>query len=59
MAFVTGMPRAVYAAQHLAECAALADGIEDFGEIETHVAYLARLKSQHGRKYGFWSLTEA
>ena len=47
-----------YAAQHLAECAALADRIEDFGELETHVAYLARLKSLHGRKYGFWSLTE-
>ncbi|SNR44915.1 DUF6880 family protein [Puniceibacterium sediminis] len=48
-----------YAAQHLAECAALADRIEDFDELETHVAYLARLKSEHGRKYGFWSLTEA
>lgn len=47
-----------YAAQHLAACAELADRIEDFGELETHVAYLARLKSLHGRKYGFWSLTE-
>jgi len=48
-----------YAAEHLATCAELAERIEDFGELETHVAYLARLKSQHGRKYGFWSLTEA
>jgi len=47
-----------YAAQHLAECAALAGRIEDFGELETHDTYLARLRSQHGRKYGFWSLTE-
>jgi hypothetical protein len=48
-----------YAAEHLATCAELAGRIEDFGELETHFAYLARLKSQHGRKYGFWFLTEA
>jgi len=48
-----------YAAEHLATCAELAGRIEDFGELETHDAYLAQLKSQHGRKYGFWSLTEA
>ncbi|MGA9252909.1 MAG: DUF6880 family protein [Roseobacter sp.] len=48
-----------YAAEHLATCAELAGRIEDFGELETHDVYLAQLKSQHGRKYGFWSLTEA
>jgi hypothetical protein len=48
-----------YAAEHLATCAELAGRIEDFGELETQDAYLARLKTQHGRKYGFWSLTEA
>ena len=48
-----------YAAEHLSTCAELAGRIEDFGELETHDAYLAQLKSQHGRKYGFWFLTEA
>jgi hypothetical protein len=48
-----------YAAQNLASCADLARRIEDFGTFETHDAYLARLKTQHGRKYGFWSLTKA
>jgi len=48
-----------YAAEHLSTCVELAGRIEDFGELETHDAYLAQLKSQHGRKYGFWSLTEA
>ena len=48
-----------YAAEHLSTCAELAGRIEDFGELETHDAYLAQLKSQHGRKSGFWSLTEA
>lgn len=48
-----------YAAEHLATCAELAGRIEDFGELETHDAYLARLKSLHGRKHGFWSLAEA
>ena len=48
-----------YAARHLSTCADLARGIEDFGTFETHDAYLARLKAQHGRKFGFWSLTKA
>ncbi len=48
-----------YAAEHLATCAELAGRIKDFGELETQDAYLAWLKTQHGRKYGFWSLTEA
>lgn len=48
-----------YAAEHLSTCADLARSIEDFGALETHDAYLARLKTQHGRKFGFWSLTKA
>jgi len=48
-----------YAAQHLDTCARLAHDIEDFGAFETHDAYVARLKSEHGRKSGFWSLAES
>jgi len=46
-----------YAAQHLAECAALAARIEDYGTFEPHSTYVARLKLEHGRKAGFWGLT--
>jgi hypothetical protein len=45
-----------HAARHLATLAGLADAIGDFGAIEAHDAYLARLRQQHGRKYGFWAL---
>ncbi len=44
-----------YAADHLAACADLARRVDDFGEIESHQGYVARLKSEHGRKSGFWS----
>jgi hypothetical protein len=43
-----------YAAQHLATCAGLADRIEDFGPLEPHEAYVARLRAAHGKKTGFW-----
>jgi hypothetical protein len=43
-----------YAAGHLAECAALAVRIEDYGTFESHATYVARLKLEHGRKSGFW-----
>jgi len=43
-----------HAARHLATCAELASRIDDFGAFETHDVYVARLKKQHGRKYGFW-----
>jgi hypothetical protein len=46
-----------YAAQHLAECAALAERIENYGTLEPHATYVARLKLEHGRKAGFWGLT--
>ena len=44
-----------YAAQHLVACADLAGRIEDFGPVEPHQAYAARLKAEHGKKTGFWS----
>jgi len=45
-----------YAAGHLAECSALAERIEDYGTVEPHATYVARLKLEHGRKSGFWGL---
>ncbi len=48
-----------HAAGHLDTCARLARDIADFGAFETHDAYLARLKKEHGRKFAFWSLTTA
>jgi len=45
-----------HAARHLAECAALAGRIEDFGTVDPHATYVARLKQEHGRKSGFWAL---
>lgn len=47
-----------HAARHLADCAALAKRIDDFGALAPHDAYVAALKSAHGRKSGFWSLVE-
>jgi len=45
-----------HAARHFMECESLAVAIRDFGTFETHAAYAARLKAQHTRKSGFWSL---
>jgi Family of unknown function (DUF6880) len=45
-----------HAARHLMECESLAATIKEFGAFETHAAYAARLKAEHGRKSGFWSL---
>lgn len=47
-----------HSARHLASCADLATHIPDVGSIEPHDAYVARLRKQHGRKAGFWSLTK-
>jgi hypothetical protein len=44
-----------HAARHLVECTALAARIADFGAFEDHQTYVARLRSLHGRKHGFWS----
>lgn len=46
-----------HAARHLMTCASLASSIGDFGVNETHEAYAARLKAEHGRKSSFWGLT--
>jgi hypothetical protein len=45
-----------HVARHLAECASLAAAIVDFRGFETHEAYVARLRDEHGRKSSFWSL---
>ncbi len=45
-----------HAARHLLECESLAASINDFGAIEKHMTYVIRLKKEHGRKSGFWSL---
>ena len=44
-----------HAARHLRDCAGLASAIADYGAFETHDAYVARLRRDHGRKTGFWS----
>lgn len=44
-----------HAARHLRECAALAPMIADFDGPETHEAYVARLRREHGRKTAFWA----
>jgi hypothetical protein len=44
-----------HAARHLRDCAGLASAISDYGSFETHDAYVARLRRDHGRKTGFWS----
>jgi hypothetical protein len=49
-----------HAARHLLECQSLAAGIRDFAGFETHEAFVSRLRTQHGRKTGFWrQLSEA
>jgi hypothetical protein len=45
-----------HAARHLAECRSLASIISDYGQFETHDAFVARLRARHGRKSGFWPL---
>jgi len=45
-----------HAARHLHTCHLLARGIKDWGDLEDHSTYVARLRRDHGRKYGFWSL---
>lgn len=47
-----------YAAQHLAECAALALRIEDYETFEPHAIYAARLRHERGRKTRFCSQVE-
>jgi hypothetical protein len=47
-----------HAARHLLECRALEAGIDDRDGVETHEAFVARLRAGHGRKAGFWSRVE-
>jgi hypothetical protein len=47
--------RYAHAARHLRDCGGLASAIADYGPFETHDAYVARLRREHGRKTGFWS----
>ncbi|WP_172327348.1 DUF6880 family protein [Mangrovicoccus sp. HB161399] len=47
-----------HAARHLADCAAAAAAVGDFGAFPDHAAYVAGLRQDHGRKYGFWQLAE-
>jgi hypothetical protein len=43
-----------HAARHLLECQSLAAGIPNFAGFERHEAFVSRLRTQHGRKTGFW-----
>jgi len=54
----TRATRYKHAARHLEECARLAPAIEEFGAFETHDAYEARLRRDHGRKTAFWRLVD-
>jgi hypothetical protein len=45
-----------HAARHLMDCSALASGIKDFRNLESHDAYEARLRREHPRKSSFWAL---
>ncbi len=47
-----------YAAQHLAECAASDLAISDYGDFPSHEKFVAGLRSNHGRKHGFWGLID-
>ena len=42
------------AARQLTDCSALSSNVGDFGGIETHEAFEARLRREHGRKESFW-----
>jgi hypothetical protein len=43
-----------HAARHLETCHRLAAAINDWGELVDHRSYMAHLRRDHGRKYGFW-----
>jgi hypothetical protein len=45
-----------HAARHLLECASLAANVAEFRRHETHEAFVARIRSNHGKKTSFWSL---
>lgn len=43
-----------HAARHLQSCALLSQRIKDWGDISSHEAYMAAIRSGHGRKSAFW-----
>ena len=45
-----------HVACHLHTCHRLARGIKGWGDLEDHLTYLTRLRRDHVRKHGFWSL---
>lgn len=47
-----------HAARHLLDCSGLSSAIKDFGEFETHDAYLNRLCREHVRKSSFWRFVD-
>jgi len=47
-----------HGARYLAQLETVSADIEDWGGIDDHGAYVLGLRKGHGRKYGFWSLTE-
>jgi hypothetical protein len=47
-----------YAARDVLACASLASLLPEEPELESHAAFMARLKKEHPRKTGFWSLIE-
>jgi hypothetical protein len=47
-----------YAARDVRACAGLAAQLPQENGLETHDAFMARLKREHPRKTGFWSLLE-
>jgi hypothetical protein len=46
--------RYIHAARHLETCHRLAAAINDWGMLADHRKYMAQLRRDHGRKYGFW-----
>lgn len=47
-----------HATRHLLECQSLISIIEDYGDIETHETFVARIRAGHARKSAFWSRVE-
>jgi hypothetical protein len=47
-----------YAARDVLACAGLASLLPDEPGLESHAAFMARLRREHPRKTGFWSLLE-
>jgi hypothetical protein len=44
-----------HAARHFVECAGVAPLISDWTGVPDHAAFVARLKTEHPRKMGFWA----